>query len=288
MSRKSLNVFFCCSLAALFLCRPCQSHEASEEAKENQRPETLLSLAANRSLLLPLETEYNLLQNESIKNDSPEFAEKLEGLGRQIQILKEDRAQLLRTLPPKDQANEFLKDLAAQKNPSYSSSIQDKQSQTKESADPPRSVADTIAFVSTNELHEKALGYVQNETYDEAVKIYEQIILQDPDDDEAYLLLGHLYVLESQYNKAKRAFLNAVHIDPQNRNEIIPFYENKTLQNPSDDEAYTRLGYAHLILEETTKAQEAFKEALSINPSNLEALRGLDLAYQKEVSALFG
>ena len=87
--------------------------------------------------------------------------------------------------------------------------------------------------------------------------------------------MGHTYLLSGSYEKAEAAFQNAAHIDPENLNEITPFYENIVLQNPEDDSAHTNLGYAYLILGEFVKAKEAFQDALSINPENGQALNGL-------------
>ncbi|HXV18523.1 MAG TPA: tetratricopeptide repeat protein, partial [Candidatus Omnitrophota bacterium] len=124
-------------------------------------------------------------------------------------------------------------------------------------------------------LHQTALDLVAERRYVEAAKIYQEIVLTEPDDDQAYLIMGHVYLLSGSPGKAEEAFSNAVHIDPANIQEITPFYENIILQNPDDDDGYANLGFARIIVGDFLKAREAFLQALEINPDNPAALEGL-------------
>ncbi|MBI4432295.1 MAG: tetratricopeptide repeat protein [Candidatus Omnitrophica bacterium] len=126
-------------------------------------------------------------------------------------------------------------------------------------------------------LHEKALALVGEKKYSDASRTYEEILLATPEDDETYLLLGHTYLLGGQYEKAERAFNQAIHIEPSNHGQITSFYEGVILQTPHDDTAYANLGYAYLLVGEFLKAEEAFQDALTINPQNPAALRGLSM-----------
>ena len=56
---------------------------------------------------------------------------------------------------------------------------------------------------------------------------------------------------------------------------FLPFYQNIVLQNPGDDTAYSNLGFVYLMVGDYLKAQEAFKDALGIDPENTEAKKGL-------------
>ena len=115
----------------------------------------------------------------------------------------------------------------------------------------------------------------------QAIKTYEDIILDDPDNNQAYLLMGHCLLLSGEYEKAELSFYRAVQIDPSNRDEIMPFYENTVLKDPDDDSAHADLGYAWLILGDYLKAKEAFRDALGINPENEKALKGLKIIEAK-------
>jgi Tfp pilus assembly protein PilF len=124
-------------------------------------------------------------------------------------------------------------------------------------------------------MHERALRYVAQQDLEKASKLYEEIILIDPEDDQAYVIMGHTYLLTGHYEKAEHAFKNAVHIDPANADEIVPFYQNIIMQNANDDVAYNNLGYAYLILGDYLNARDAFLRALELNPDNAAAQDGM-------------
>ena len=236
-------------LSLFFLTLPPGGIPArSEETKKDSHDSTFRALAANRSLLARFEAEYTRLK-ETADDDK-----KLSNLEIKLRALREDSSRLAATLPEDAQAHEFLKDVLRK---------------TKAQKSQKTPILDA--------LHQKALGCVAQNKMTEAAKIYEQITLLDPDDDQAYLLMGHSYLLSGQYRKAEEAFQNAVHIDPENGDEIAPFYENLSVRNPNDDSAYANLGYAYLIVGEPLKAKEAFRNALAANPDNAAALNGLRL-----------
>ena len=112
---------------------------------------------------------------------------------------------------------------------------------------------------------------------EEAARVYEEITLRSPEDDQAFIILGHVYLLSGDYEKAELAFHNAASIDSENLRQILPFYENLVIQTPDDDQAHSNLGYARLILGDFAGAREAFQDALSINGDNDSALKGLIL-----------
>ena len=126
-------------------------------------------------------------------------------------------------------------------------------------------------------MHETALDFVARDKLSDAARLYEEMVLTDPNDDEAYLLMGHCYLLSGEYAKAEVAFHNAAHIDSANLSEIAPFYENMAMDNPGDDAVMAQLGYAYLMLGDFRKAGAAFTDALAVNPANEKALSGLQI-----------
>lgn len=217
------------------------------------------SLAINRSLLSKVEAEYDNLSKREARRPSAQGAEILSNLQYKIKALREDAQRLQSELPKSIRAAEFLKDLSGHAP-----------------LDVEREKKLNEKIQSIYALHEKALVWVSQKHYAEASKIYEEIILESPDDEEAYLLLGHTRVLTSEYEKAKEAFGNAIHIDAANGAEIPRFYENILIENPKDDDAYCHLGFVYWILDEQARAKEAFEAALEINPENFEAKTALD------------
>ena len=145
---------------------------------------------------------------------------------------------------------------------------------------PPRSSVPTAAPLSSPGkdylAHEKALGLVSEKRLEEASVVYEDIILKNPEDDEAYILLGHTYLLSGKRQKAEDAFQNGLHINPENSAEILSFYQNLALQDPENDQNYVYLGYISWMFGDGLKAKDSFREALRINPENQDAQSALD------------
>lgn len=206
--------------------------------------ETLRALAANRRLLA---------------------AAYLEKDSAMIRVLEADTKRLLGGLPAEARAQEFLKDLAARKR-----------AVAKGPSEEAAPFKDDL-----RDMHEQALALVEQDRFLEAAALYESIVLIDAEDDEAYLLMGHTYMLSGEFLKAEEAFQNAVHIDPENRDEIVPFYENVMIRSPGDDTAHVNLGAVRMILGDDAGALRAFEDALAINPENKNARQGLEAVRQR-------
>ncbi len=224
----------------------------AETASDQPYVKAMRALSINHSLLAKAEAEYKELEVQESRDTTGRTAKLLNDLRYKIQAFNED-AERLRAMIP-----------AGQAVPASGSSI------------------DIAAEKELDEklndiyrMHEKALQSVAARHFDEAEKIYEEIVLLSPDDEEAYMLLGHTCLAGGDYEKAGQAFHSAIHIDPQNARQITRLYENILVENPSDDEAMTQLGYAHLLLGSAPNAKRAFQDALAVNPSNIEAKKGL-------------
>lgn len=234
---------------------------APAPAAERVSRETILKeLETNRAMLSRYNAEYALLKQFE-RDKSPLIRKELEGLKYKIEALREETQRLNASLDEDERAGEFLKDVVANATMTGAAG-----SAAPGSEGP------------THALHEKALALVSEKRLEEAAVVYEEILLADPEDDQAYLILGHVRLLSGEYQKAEEAFLNAVHIEPDTRDEIVPFYENLALQDPTDDVMQSNLGYACLIAGDVTRAKEAFRSALQIQPSNTAALHGLEIA----------
>jgi tetratricopeptide (TPR) repeat protein len=244
---------------ALFLLIPVLLPAVALAADEAPKRSVLKELQTNRAMLARFESEYALLKQ--LENDkSTEVRRELSGLKYKIEALRQETERLSASLDESQQADEFMKDVVAQTTMSGAS------------------VAPPGEERPTQSLHERALKLVEQKKFEEAATVYEEILLADPDDDQAYLILGHVRLLMGDVPKAQQAFMNAVAIDPDDVDEIVPFYENLTVQNPGDDVAQSNLGYACLIVGDLVRAKEAFRTALSLQPSNEPALKGLEIA----------
>ena len=229
--------------------------------------ETLLkTLAINRSLLAEYELERMKLEQAAAVENTETLARQLENSRYKIQALNEESEKLRTALTAQEQAQEFMRDLLLKKTVEQVS----KRYTAPKTPSLPAPVVETA-----DQMHERALRLVAEQKLDKAVKLYEELVLSNPDDDQAYVIMGHCYILMGRYDKAEQAFQNAVHIDPANIQEIVPFYQNIILQNPGDDKAYANLGYAYLIVGDVVKTREAYHDALAINPENERALEGM-------------
>jgi tetratricopeptide (TPR) repeat protein len=247
---KSRTFFFLTAGVFIF------SSAALPAAPDNRRApfeQTLKNMELNRVLIVQLERELETLPEKS--------SVKTSNLRLMVQSLKEDQARLSALLPVPLQAEELAKDLTAKKTVP---------------ATPARTAQHPKHTLPAKlEPQEKALKLIAEERFDEAASIYEEIILKNPEDDEAYALLGHTRLLSGEYDKAERAFRQAVDIHPKNLADTLSFYEEFALENPGDDEVRAMLGYVYLFFGQPSKAETVFKESLSINPRNEPALEGL-------------
>ncbi len=65
-------------------------------------------------------------------------------------------------------------------------------------------------------LHEQAKKLAAQHDFRGAINVYSEILLTEPDDDEAYTEMGKAYMILGDFGRAKDAFQNALHIDPDN------------------------------------------------------------------------
>ncbi len=249
---------------------------AAGDSAENAGQGLIRSLKANRSLLQKYQNEYVQLKGTLGAEPAGSDLQRLNDLEVKIRILEEDSEDLQSFLPMGRQAEAFVTDLMAKKaRGERIKEIRSAESLLQETELKHAMPASSPEAEDAFRMHERALQYVTEGRFRDAVQLYEEIVMKNPDDDEAYLIMGHTYLLMGQYQKAERAFQNAVHIDPANTGEIVPFYENTVIQNPDSDSGYANLGYALLMIGEVLKAKNAFVESLRINPENAAAQNGL-------------
>ena len=83
-------------------------------------------------------------------------------------------------------------------------------------------VPDNITSVHPQEmkqlvvLHRRADELILKNDLRGALQVYLDILLIEPDDASAYTGMGQTYLILGEYGKAKEAFQNALHIEPDN------------------------------------------------------------------------
>jgi tetratricopeptide (TPR) repeat protein len=144
----------------------------------------------------------------------------------------------------------------------------------------------------------------QPETVDRAVEQYREIHRLDPSDTESALWLARLYRLKNQHDEAEQVLRSILKTDPENEAaveqltqllldegksaEAVTLLEGITAHSPSPV-LLDLLGDAHTQAHELAKAEEAYRRAAELDPSELSHQRGLGqtlLAEEKYPEAL--
>ena len=86
-------------------------------------------------------------------------------------------------------------------------------------------------------LHLGAEDLMEAEHFRQAIELYSEIILLEPDDETAYANMGRAYMMLGQYDRAENAFLNALHINPDNELALLGIQKLRDPDRPLGTEA---------------------------------------------------
>lgn len=150
----------------------------------------------------------------------------------------------------------------------------------------------------TAEQHfNQGLSFYQQENFSDAAFQFEQAVAKRANYVEAYDYLGRSYWKQNMLSRAEQAFVKAVQLQPS----YLPareylgllYYVMNNLSlakqqleaarglNSIDPAVYTALGEIYLQQGSCKSAITAFKRALQLNSSYIEAKQGLDRATSK-------
>src|SRR5882672_2360564 len=144
----------------------------------------------------------------------------------------------------------------------------------------------------------------QPETVNRAIEQYREINRLDPSDTESALWLARLYRLKNEHDKAEQVLRGILKTDPENEPaveqltqllmdqgkspEAVTLLEGTTAHSPSPV-LLDLMGDAYTQAHELAKAEEAYRKAVELDPSELSHQRGLGqtlLAEEKYSEAL--
>ncbi|HKM48636.1 MAG TPA: tetratricopeptide repeat protein, partial [Terriglobales bacterium] len=123
-----------------------------------------------------------------------------------------------------------------------------------------------------------------------AIEQYEQIVRLQPDSMDDHLLLGRLYRLNNDLQKAESEFKTAVKLQPDSEEAVttLAYLYNElgdtaraaqvlsSVPNPARSaKLYSALGYTYEQQKEYKNAIEAYRHAIELDRDNLDAIRGL-------------
>lgn len=139
-------------------------------------------------------------------------------------------------------------------------------------------------------LGDTQTGAQSQEMLKRAIEQYEAIVRLEPNVVDNHLLLGRLYRLNNDTAKAEGEFKSAVKLDPTSEDAVTTLaylYNEKgdgkkaaEILNgvPAKDRSsklYSALGFTYEQEKDYKKAIDAYKEAVSQDSDNLDAMRGL-------------
>jgi tetratricopeptide (TPR) repeat protein len=153
-------------------------------------------------------------------------------------------------------------------------------------------------------LGDVSSGNGQSETVSRAIEQFREINRLDPSDAESALWLARLYRLRNEHDKAEQVLQKILKTDPENEaaveqltqllmdegkaSEAVSLLEGITAHSPTPV-LLDLLGDAHTQARELPKAEEAYRKAVEMDPSEASHQRGLGqtlLAEEKYSDAL--
>ena len=123
-------------------------------------------------------------------------------------------------------------------------------------------------------------------TINSAIHEFEEIIRIDPTERQSLLMLGRLYQIKGDRDKAAEIYkqflgiepgseegitaLAKLHMDAGNYKEAIELLDDFVKQRPDSDSALQTLGEAYSATQEYDKAADAYKRASELDPDDIE------------------
>ncbi len=133
---------------------------------------------------------------------------------------------------------------------------------------------------------QKAMIFLEMKDTSKAISNLQTSVEQNPDFEEAYLLLGEIYSLKKN-PLAIQYYRNAAKLDPRNNetryalalalqdqkkyNEALEEYRLMIKESPQDEKAHYGMGWVYFQMDSVDKAKESFKIVIRIRPNYTDA-----------------
>jgi len=156
-------------------------------------------------------------------------------------------------------------------------------------------ITPTLNATELSDQLDTASVFLEAERYDDAIEIYDELLITQPDDISVLLGRGFAYLNLPDYELAEADFEAVLELNPQNDIAIYNLgiaainqedYEEAVEQFtiiidliPNDWEAYFQRGFAYDRLGQTDDAIADYTESLNIQPNNDDALISRAYAY---------
>jgi len=133
---------------------------------------------------------------------------------------------------------------------------------------------------------ELAFLYMNQNSYEEALALIEEMLEKDPEDLEALIFVGNIRMYLKQKDKAKNIYEKVLSMEPKKKNiylflgsiyfeekeyeKALQVYEKMVKNFPESYTGYFFLGKTHAKINNYEKAEKEFRKALDIEPMLLE------------------
>lgn len=156
-------------------------------------------------------------------------------------------------------------------------------------------------------IYLRSLGDVQSGTQSQevlklAIEQYESIVKLEPKNPDNHLLLGRLYIINKELAKAESEFKTAINLDPNSEEAVtnVAYLYNEegdskkaaeilaaVPEGARTSKIYVAMGYTYEQQKDYKDAIAAYKQAVTLDKDNLDALRGLaqNLANDNQIDA---
>src|SRR5579859_6287227 len=147
-----------------------------------------------------------------------------------------------------------------------------------------------LARIYLRSLGDLSAGSGQSEVAAKAIEQYKEIYRLDPSDTESALWLARLYRLRNEHDQAEAVLRGILKQDPENEQAVeqltqllldqgkssdaVALLEGMNSRTPSAS-LLDLLGDAYTQTKDLPKAEQAYRKAVDLDPSELSHLRGL-------------
>jgi tetratricopeptide (TPR) repeat protein len=148
-----------------------------------------------------------------------------------------------------------------------------------------------LSTIYSNMLGQATARGVPPEIIDKAIEEFEHIVRLDPNERDAYLMLGRLYRFKNDPERATEVYRDFLKIAPGseegaislaelqinagNVEEAIEILKKFNEEQPGSQAALTTLGDAYARLEDFNGASDAYSGALLLDENNIDLMRSL-------------
>ncbi len=116
---------------------------------------------------------------------------------------------------------------------------------------------DGLLLLATAYAQKGSVSFNEGEYSDKAIDAARKVLEIDPNNAEAYRLIGYSYEIAQKYTDAQTNYLKAIELDPKL------------------SQAYSGLGHSYDLQGDLVKAEEWYRKALAIDENNFHALLNL-------------